>query len=477
MKKIDFSILSIDQLIGQNKLSIIDKMGTSSDITYFAQILGASSTNVLVTKSLYSEDRNYLVKALIKDKECYCDINSSDTLIRPTVKYSDIKNYIKNKTINENGVLEVNYGEFPSCNVSKELYNILETQYNKNLLYKTNQKFTTFESHSRYDFNLEQSSHDVYIYNSEKYIRIIGRFNSYSSNYSNTILWIKVCPITWIVDEKNDLALSKDSIFSGIPFNDIRKYSNNFNETLLYRYLNQVFSKEICYNPCNELSEISNIIKPKEINIEVQNKKIENVLKYYLICDKLRTLIRKGWKDYNIQADRLESVAEHIYSTQMLALGMINEFKYKVNMFKVIFMLAIHEVGEAIIGDITYKDMDPKEKRKIELDAVHKIFGCILNGDYIEQLFLEYEFELSNEGKFAKQCDKLQADIMAKCYEEEDYVKFIDIDKYPELKKLKEKNTSLTREFIEHDKKYYDKNFNAIADYILNNDIKRLILK
>ena len=42
--------------------------------------------------------------------------------------------------------------------------------------------------------------------------------------------------------------------------------------------------------------------------------KEENVVKYYAICNRLKNVIRKGWKLWNVQRDRLESVAEHIFS-------------------------------------------------------------------------------------------------------------------------------------------------------------------
>ncbi len=42
--------------------------------------------------------------------------------------------------------------------------------------------------------------------------------------------------------------------------------------------------------------------------------KEENVVKYYAICNRLKkNVIRKGWKLWNVQRDRLESVAEHIF--------------------------------------------------------------------------------------------------------------------------------------------------------------------
>ena len=99
MKKITFDLLNIEQIIGKNKLSIFDNTNIQCENTYFSQILGVSSSKTLITKTLYSEDRNYLVKAIISGKECYSDIYSTDTMIRPITKYSSIKDLAKNKII------------------------------------------------------------------------------------------------------------------------------------------------------------------------------------------------------------------------------------------------------------------------------------------------------------------------------------------------------------------------------------------
>ena len=49
----------------------------------------------------------------------------------------------------------------------------------------------------------------------------------------------------------------------------------------------------------------------------------ERVLGYYVLCNKLKDLIRTGWKNWNVDRDRIESVAEHIYGTQQLAIAML----------------------------------------------------------------------------------------------------------------------------------------------------------
>ena len=79
----------------------------------------------------------------------------------------------------------------------------------------------------------------------------------------------------------------------------------------------------------------------------------ENVVNFYIICNKLKNIIRTGWIDWNVKRNRLESVAEHIYSTQMLAIAMKSEYGYDIDIMKVIYMLAIHELGETVIGDLT----------------------------------------------------------------------------------------------------------------------------
>ena len=84
--------------------------------------------------------------------------------------------------------------------------------------------------------------------------------------------------------------------------------------------------------------------------------KEKNVINYYVLCKKLKNVIRTGWKDWSVNRDRLESVAVHIWGTQMLAIAMKSEFEYDIDIIKVIYMLAIHELGETVIGDINGDD-------------------------------------------------------------------------------------------------------------------------
>ncbi len=39
----------------------------------------------------------------------------------------------------------------------------------------------------------------------------------------------------------------------------------------------------------------------------------KTVVEYYVLCTKLKDIIRTGWKNWNVKRERIESVAEHIF--------------------------------------------------------------------------------------------------------------------------------------------------------------------
>ena len=90
----------------------------------------------------------------------------------------------------------------------------------------------------------------------------------------------------------------------------------------------------------------------------------ESVINYYIICNRLKNVIRTGWKNWNVQRERLESVAEHIFGVQMLAIAMKSEYQYDIDIMKVILMLAVHELGKTVIGDLTQFQISREEKEK-----------------------------------------------------------------------------------------------------------------
>ncbi len=206
--------------------------------------------------------------------------------------------------------------------------------------------------------------------------------------------------------------------------------------------------------------------------------KEKNVVSYYVLCNRLKNTIRTGWKNWNVQRERIESVAEHIFGVQMLAIAMKSEYQYDVDIMKVIFMLAIHELGEIVIGDLTQFEISKEEKEKKEHEAISKILDGLLDGEQIKQLFLEFDSHSTKEAMFAYQCDKLECDLQSKLYDEEGCV---DLNKQEgniallneKVQELLKTNVSWSNMWIKFDQEVYpyDDNFKAVSNYVINNEI------
>ena len=209
--------------------------------------------------------------------------------------------------------------------------------------------------------------------------------------------------------------------------------------------------------------------------------KEQNVINYYVICNRLKNVIRTGWKNWNVQRERIESVAEHIFGVQMLAIAMKSEFKYDVDIMKVIYMLAVHELGETVIGDLTQFQISKEEKGKMEHNAVHRILNGLLDGNQIEELFLEFDAHNTKESMFAYQCDKLECDLQSKLYDEEGCV---DLDKQNDnptmnnarVQELFKTGSSWSTMWLQFSQQVYpyDENFRAVSNYAINNEISEI---
>jgi len=209
--------------------------------------------------------------------------------------------------------------------------------------------------------------------------------------------------------------------------------------------------------------------------------KEQNVINYYVLCNKLKNVVRTGWKDWKVNRERIESIAEHIFGVQMLAIAMKSEYQYDIDINKVIFMLAVHELGETIIGDLTQFQIDKAEKERIEHEAVHNILGSLLDGDVIEALFLEFDAHETPEAMFAYQCDKLECDLQCKLYDEEWCVdltkqKSCNAAENEKVQQLLKENKTWSDMWLQYDSENipYDENFLAMIKYAMNHKINNL---
>ncbi len=210
--------------------------------------------------------------------------------------------------------------------------------------------------------------------------------------------------------------------------------------------------------------------------------KEENVIRYYVLCNKLKNLIRTGWKDWNVKSNRLESVAEHIYGVQMLAIAMASEYKYDIDLSRVILMLAVHEIEEIYIGDLTLFEINSEKKKEMGHEAIEKVLSSLARKDEIKGLIIEFDERKTNESCFAYYCDKLECDIQSKIYDEKDCVdlnhqsnnkSFND----PEVQKLLNNGMSWSDMWLTfgQNRYNYDENFMSVSNYVKKHNITKNI--
>ena len=199
----------------------------------------------------------------------------------------------------------------------------------------------------------------------------------------------------------------------------------------------------------------------------------KNVIDFYLLTLKLKDMVRTGWKHWNVDRDRLESVAEHIYGVCMLAIAMNSEFDYDIDISKVIMMIAIHELEEIEISDITpFQGVSQEEKNIAGHKAIRKILSPLVKGEIYVKLIEEFDARETNEAKFAYQCDKLEADLMAIKYNSECQTTYENVDstlsESTELKKFVKQGAKTMPEFFYlYDRNKFDENFRSVLESYL----------
>ncbi|XP_010265347.1 PREDICTED: HD domain-containing protein 2-like [Nelumbo nucifera] len=142
-----------------------------------------------------------------------------------------------------------------------------------------------------------------------------------------------------------------------------------------------------------------------------------SAIDFLTLCHRLKTTKRKGWINHGIKG--AESIADHMYRMALMAL--IAGDLPGVNRERCIKIAIVHDIAEAIVGDITPADGVPKaEKSRREqeaLDEMCEVLGGGLRAEEIKELWAEYENNSSIEANLVKDFDKVEMILQALEYE------------------------------------------------------------
>lgn len=232
----------------------------------------------------------------------------------------------------------------------------------------------------------------------------------------------------------------------------------------------------------DNVEELYNIAKNHGITDSFGNDEKKNfeIFRFYYLNRILKKKVRSGWDSshWNICNDRIERISEHCVGTIALAIALKSEFNFNINLNEVISILCIHEIGEIYIGDITpFDEITPEQKEKIEHEAIIQVMGNLLNKNNMINSIFEFDKQETNESKFAYYCDKLEADIQSKIYQDMGYHHPLSeqqnnvVFKSEKVQKmLQDGATTAFDIWYEYDKSIYtdEPTFSKILEYVKN---------
>lgn len=133
-------------------------------------------------------------------------------------------------------------------------------------------------------------------------------------------------------------------------------------------------------------------------------KKISGILETFKKAEKLKSVLRCA---YTSDSKRKESSADHSWMLALLAIFLLPEVGTKIDQLKVLKMLILHDLAEAIVGDsypwetrkrINKHEREKKALKEIVTDLSKRTAHVIL------ALWLEFEKKENYRIKICSSC-------------------------------------------------------------------------
>ena len=158
---------------------------------------------------------------------------------------------------------------------------------------------------------------------------------------------------------------------------------------------------------------------------------------------------------------------------QMLAIAMWSEYGYDSDLTRVIMMLVIRELEEMVIGDVIPFEVSAEEKKLRGREAVVELLSE-LDGDRRSGSWRRNFMRRKQQRRrsLRKECDKLEADLQCRLYDEEGC---IDMSKQEgnamlankEVQEIAEGKRKASEIWLEYNRRKngYDENFLEVSRY------------
>lgn len=163
---------------------------------------------------------------------------------------------------------------------------------------------------------------------------------------------------------------------------------------------------------------------------------VSAVLNFLHILEDLKKEYRTGWHVCGIDKAFTESISDHMYRMAMMALTVQDS---SIDKLRAVKMALVHDMGEAITGDITPDCPNIDQKEVLEEAAMVRIretLGTNPFGQELYDLWKEYTENSTPVAQFVKDLDKTELIIQVVEYEKVhkiDFSEWID-NAYPKIR-------------------------------------------
>jgi putative hydrolase of HD superfamily len=133
------------------------------------------------------------------------------------------------------------------------------------------------------------------------------------------------------------------------------------------------------------------------------------------LIERLKTTKREGWRRFGING---ESISDHMYRMSIMTMMAPPSLAAKINIPHCTKMALIHDMAEALVGDITPVDYHITKAEKARREGavmdyitntlLGKVPGGTLSGAEIKSVFQEYEDDETLEAHYVHDIDKME---------------------------------------------------------------------
>ena len=140
-------------------------------------------------------------------------------------------------------------------------------------------------------------------------------------------------------------------------------------------------------------------------------RQARTILDFLAFSERLKRELRHSW----LSDGRRESVAEHTWQMALAAMLVAPHLRHSVDLLRVLEMIVVHDLTEAVTGDMTAFEVSARQdaKREREAAAATRIRDSldVDTGRHVHALFLELATGGTSEAKLVHALDRLEVQI------------------------------------------------------------------